>query len=227
MLLHLETAGAVCSAALSNNGNLVAYRESAEPRAHAALLTVFIDELLTEAGIAATDVDAVSLSAGPGSYTGLRIASSVAKGFCYAAGKPLIALNTLQLMASGFMQENTVEGDFLICPMIDARRDEVFSAVYSADLSIAVSPAPELLTAESYTELLQKQTVYFIGDGAVKFSAMLGAKPNANFSTGFYLKAKHQIWLATQKFDAQQFEDVAYFEPDYLKEFYTTAVVKK
>jgi tRNA threonylcarbamoyladenosine biosynthesis protein TsaB len=227
MLLHLETAGAVCSAALSNNGNLVAYRESAEPRAHAALLTVFIDELLTEAGIDAMGVDAVSLSAGPGSYTGLRIASSAAKGFCYAAGKPLIALNTLQLMAWGFLQENTVEGNFVICPMIDARRDEVFSAVYNADLSIAVSPAPELLTSQSYAVLLQKQTVYFIGDGAVKFNAMLDAKPNANFNTGFYLKAKHQVLLATQKFDAKQFEDVAYFEPDYLKEFYTTATIKK
>lgn len=227
MLLHLETAGAVCSAALSHNGNLVAYRESAEPRAHAALLTVFIDELLTEAGIDASAVDAVSLSAGPGSYTGLRIASSVAKGFCYAAGKPLITLNTLQLMAAGFMQENTVEGNALICPMIDARRDEVFSAVYSADLTIVKAPAPELLTAESYAELITKQPVHFIGDGAAKFSAMLGNKPNANFSTGFYLKAMHQIVLATEKFNAQQFEDVAYFEPDYLKEFYTTAVLKK
>ncbi|UPT68312.1 MAG: tRNA (adenosine(37)-N6)-threonylcarbamoyltransferase complex dimerization subunit type 1 TsaB [Sphingobacteriales bacterium JAD_PAG50586_3] len=227
MLLHLETAGAVCSAALSLGGNLVAYRESAEPRAHAALLTVFIDELLTQAGIDAMGIDAVSLSAGPGSYTGLRIASSVAKGFCYAAGKPLIALNTLQLMASGFMQDNEIAGNYLICPMIDARRDEVFSAVYNTDLSIVKAPAPELLTGESYAEMLAKQTVYFIGDGAAKFSVMLGTKPNANFNPGFYLKAKHQAALATQKFENQQFEDVAYFEPDYLKEFYTTAVVKK
>jgi tRNA threonylcarbamoyladenosine biosynthesis protein TsaB len=227
MLLHLETATAVCSAALSHNGVVIANRESAEPRAHAAMLTVFIDELLTEAGITAYDVDAVSLSVGPGSYTGLRIASSVAKGFCYAANKPLIALNTLQLMASGFLQDNAIEGGFLICPMIDARRDEVFSAIYNSKLDVVQPPAPELLTIDSYAERLTQQPVYFIGDGAVKFNALLGNKPNANFDLGFYLKAQHQAVLATQKFENKDFVNVAYFEPDYLKEFYTTAVVKK
>ena len=223
MLLHLETATAVCSAALSNNGTLVGYRQSAEPRAHAAVLTVFIDELLAEAGITAYDVDAVSLSAGPGSYTGLRIASSVAKGFCYAAGKPLIALNTLKLMASGFMQEHTLEGDFLICPMIDARRDEVYSALYNSKMEEVKAPAPELITSDSYADVLVDKPIYFIGDGAVKFAALIGEKPNANFNPEFFLKAKHQILLATEKFANKTFEDVAYFEPDYLKEFYTTA----
>jgi tRNA threonylcarbamoyladenosine biosynthesis protein TsaB len=223
MLLHLETATAVCSAALSNNGALVGHRQSAEPRAHAAVLTVFIDELLAEAGITAYDVDAVSLSAGPGSYTGLRIASSVAKGFCYAAGKPLLALNTLQLMASGFVQENNPEGDYLICPMIDARRDEVYSALYNSRLEEVKAPAPELITVDSYADLLADKPIYFIGDGAVKFAALIGEKPNANFNPDFFLKAKHQILLATEKFANKAFEDVAYFEPDYLKEFYTTA----
>ena len=169
MLLHLETATAVCSAALSHNGAVIATRESAEPRAHAAMLTVFIDELLTEAGITAYDVDAVSLSAGPGSYTGLRIASSAAKGFCYAANKPLIALNTLQLMASGFLQDNAVEGGFLICPMIDARRDEVFSAIYNSKLDVVQPPAPELLTVDSYTAQVAQEFFALAAEGGEFF----------------------------------------------------------
>jgi tRNA threonylcarbamoyladenosine biosynthesis protein TsaB len=107
--------------------------------------------------------------------------------------------------------------------MIDARRDEVYSALYNSKLDIVQSPAPELITTESYAEILSKQPVYFMGDGAVKFAALIGIKPNAKFNPAFYLKAKHQVALATQKFANKEFEDVAYFEPNYLKEFYTTA----
>lgn len=227
MLLHLETATEICSAALSHNGQLLGYKESAEPRAHAAVLTVFIDELLTEAGIDATGVDAVSISAGPGSYTGLRIASSVAKGFCYAAGKPLIALDTLSIMADGFIQENSGQlNNALICPMIDARRDEVYTAVYNTAMDAVLPPAPLILTAQSYNGILTSQAVWFIGNGSEKFAVMLGSNPQANFNTTFYPKASHQIAAATQRFLKGKFDDVAYFEPNYLKEFYSTSKPK-
>lgn len=219
MLLHLETATAVCSAALSHNGKLIGYTESAEPRAHAQVLTVFIQQLLQEANITAEQVEAVSISAGPGSYTGLRIASSVAKGFCYAANIPLIALNTLEIMASGYLEENNLT--VTIAPMIDARRDEVFTAVYDGGLNPQLPPTPLLLTAESYAEFLT-EPVHFIGDGAAKFEAVIAPKANVVFAPAFYPKASHQVKLARQKFTAKQFEDVAYFEPNYLKEFYTT-----
>jgi tRNA threonylcarbamoyladenosine biosynthesis protein TsaB len=226
MLLHLETAGAVCSAALSHNGQLLAYKESAEPRAHAAVLTIFIAELLAEVGIDAYGVDAVSISSGPGSYTGLRIASSVAKGFCYAASKPLIALDTLSILAQGFIEDFKPAPETLICPMIDARRDEVFTAVFSQQLHVVLNAAPVVLTAEWVKDLLSQHKVNFVGDGCAKFNAMIGLNANAGFFPAFYAKALHQITPATQKFDKQQFEDVAYFEPNYLKEFYTTATLK-
>lgn len=221
--MHLETAGAVCSAALSHNGVLLGYKESAEPRAHAAVLTVFIAELLAGAGINAYGIDAVSISSGPGSYTGLRIASSVAKGFCYAAGKPLIAIDTLSILAQGFIEEHQPEAKSLVCPMIDARRDEVFTAVYNQQLQVVVAAAPVILTPAWANNLLAETTVHFIGDGSAKFATMLGPNAHAAFIPGFYAKASHQIKPATHKFDKQRFEDVAYFEPNYLKEFYTTA----
>jgi tRNA threonylcarbamoyladenosine biosynthesis protein TsaB len=226
MLLHLETAGAVCSAALSHNGQLLGYKESAEPRAHAAVLTIFIAELLAEAGIDAYGVDAVSISSGPGSYTGLRIASSVAKGFCYAAGKPLLALDTLSILAQGFIEDFKPAAGALVCPMIDARREEVFTAVYNQQLHVVTSAAPVVLTANWANNLLAENTINFVGDGCAKFATMLGVNTNAQFFPAFYAKAQHQISPATHMFDKQQFEDVAYFEPNYLKEFYTTATLK-
>lgn len=222
MLLHLETATAVCSAALSHNGQVIGYRESAEPRAHAAVLTIFIDELLTEAGIEATAVDAVCISSGPGSYTGLRIASSVAKGFCYAAQKPLIAIDTLSIMAAGFGIENsTISQNALLCPMIDARRSEVFTALYTVDLTPVLPSAPMVLDEQSLAEYLTSNPICFMGDGVAKFEAMISGNSNALFYPTFYPKASHQVHLAEAKFAANAFEDIAYFEPNYLKEFYS------
>jgi len=222
MLLHLETATAVCSAALSHKGQIVAYLESGEPRAHAAVLTIFIEELLGIAGIEAADVDAVSISSGPGSYTGLRIASSVAKGFCYAAQKPLIAIDTLSIMAAGFVMDNkNIAPGALLCPMIDARRSEVFTALYWADLTTVLPPAPMVLDEQSLAQHLTLNPIYFIGDGATKFEAMIEENSHAVFYPTFYPKANHQLKLAEAKFANNAFEDIAYFEPNYLKEFYS------
>lgn len=222
MLLHLETATAICSAALSHNRQILGYRQSAEPRAHAAVLTVFIEELLAEAGIEAMAVNAVCISSGPGSYTGLRIASSVAKGFCYAAQKPLIAIDTLSIMAAGFLIDNNeITKDVLLCPMIDARRSEVFTALYTTELEALLPPAPMVLDEQSLVEYLAKNQVYFMGDGVAKFEAMIGGNSNAIFYPTFYPKASHQIALAEAKFAANAFEDIAYYEPNYLKEFYS------
>lgn len=222
MLLHLETATDVCSAALSHNGKLLGYKESAEPRVHAAMLTVFITELLHDAGIEANAVDAVSISSGPGSYTGLRIASSVAKGFCYATGKPLIALDTLQIMAAGYKEEFNADANALLCPMIDARRDEVYTAMFSNNLQPVLASAPLILTADSFANYSDK-IICFFGNGAPKFSLMLAGQTNRIFTEGFYPKARHQVNLGTLYFAKGSFADVAYFEPNYLKEFYTPA----
>lgn len=220
MLLHLETATDVCSAALSHNGKLLGYKESAEPRVHAAMLTVFITELLHDAGIEANAVDAVSISSGPGSYTGLRIASSVAKGFCYATGKPLIALDTLQIMAAGYKEEFNVDANALLCPMIDARRDEVYTALFDIDLHPLLASAPLILSPRSFADYTEK-TICFFGSGAHKFNTLLGEQPTRLFMAGFYPKARHQVNLGTLYYAKGSFADVAYFEPNYLKEFYT------
>lgn len=220
MLLHLETATDVCSAALSHQGRLLGYKESVEPRVHAAMLTVFMEELLRDAGVEAATVDAVSISSGPGSYTGLRIASSAAKGFCYAMGKPLIALDTLEIMAAGFKEEYNIDANALLCPMIDARRDEVYTALFDTRLNSVVASSPLILTANSFADYTDN-IICFFGSGAPKFSLLLGEQPTRLFTHGFYPKARHQMGLATQKYNSKQFTDVAYFEPNYLKEFYT------
>jgi tRNA threonylcarbamoyladenosine biosynthesis protein TsaB len=217
LILHIETASPVCSVALSRDGNIIGLRESSEEKSHAVRLTLFIDELLKEQGIGPSSLDAVSLSMGPGSYTGLRIGTSVAKGFAYGAGIPLIGLPTLKILAAGFIaKHHPKEG--LLCPMLDARRMEVYTALFDITLNEHLPTEAHILDEGSFQEYLLSQPVYFFGSGSTKTPEVI-RHPNAIQGGPFPLSAAFQSELAEQEFARGAFLDTAYFEPHYLKEF--------
>lgn len=224
-ILQIETATQVCSAALSQNGKTIALKELEAQNIHAAHLTLFIDEVMQQAGLDYKDLDAVAVSQGPGSYTGLRIGVSTAKGICFAVEKPLIAIPTLQLMAKGFLE---AEPDYqgLVCPMIDARRMEVFTALYDERLQEHMPVSAEIIAENAYAAQLSEGKITFIGDGAMKCSAVIQAE-NARFSALNFNTAAHMSMLAFQAFQQSEFQDVAYFEPYYLKDFLITPPKKR
>ncbi len=225
LILNIETSTQVCSASIAKNGKVIAFKESFEDRSHASLLTVFIDELLSENGIKPDYLEAVCVSEGPGSYTGLRIGVSVAKGICYAKNIPLIAANTLQAMAS--MASNKITGEKnLLCPMIDARRMEVYSAVFNSDITQIRKTIAEIIDEHSYAKELLLNKIAFFGDGADKCKQLI-KHDNALFIDGIYPSAKYMAPLAQKAFNNKQFKDVAYFEPFYLKDFVATIPKKK
>lgn len=223
IILHLDTANQFCSVALSSANQLIALRETNEKNAHSRVITLFIDEILNETHISPTDLHAVAVSMGPGSYTGLRIGVSAAKGLCYAIDKPLISVSTLQAMAAGTIariQNLPIQKEGLIfCPMIDARRMEVYSALYSENLKELRDIRAQVIDENSFAEELKKNVIVFSGDGAEKCKDILSSNKNALFVDDFHTSAKYMISIADKKFANQQFEDVAYFEPFYLKEF--------
>lgn len=216
-ILLLETATPVCSAVLERDGKTIAERHSNEPNAHSSKLAVFIDELIKESRVKISDLDAVCISSGPGSYTGLRIGVSSAKGICYALGIPLLAVPTLQNMASLFFARNK-EYDGLVCPMIDARRMECYTAIYSRD-GIVRNTTAEVIETGIYDEWLDKGLVTFIGDGAEKTKSVLGSHRNARYEPDFIVSAEGMTAIAEEKWRKGEVEDVAYFEPYYLKDF--------
>lgn len=212
-ILNIETATKNCSVSLAKNGETILCKEIAEQGySHAEKLHVFIEEVLKESGISAQDLKAIAISKGPGSYTGLRIGVSAAKGLCYALGIPLIALDTLQVLAQKVVVDNG-----LIVPMIDARRMEVYSAVFDCNHTKIKEVQAEILTTESYSEITD--AVYFIGDCQEKCRAVL-EKDNFHFLPNIiYPSANEMSSLSFEKFNKNAFEDVAYFEPFYLKDF--------
>jgi tRNA threonylcarbamoyladenosine biosynthesis protein TsaB len=224
-ILQIETATQVCAVAISIDGKTVAIKEEAAQNIHAAKLTLFIEEVMKSVGIGYHQLDAVAVSKGPGSYTGLRIGVSTAKGLCFALDKPLIGINTLEMMASGFLAENANYGG-LVCPMIDARRMEVFTAVYTNQLVEFESVNAKIVDEKSFILELDQHFVTFIGDGAAKCREVL-AHQNAHFSTTNYNAAANMSTLAKLAFDQRKFEDVAYFEPFYLKDFVFTTPKNK
>jgi tRNA threonylcarbamoyladenosine biosynthesis protein TsaB len=163
------------------------------------------------------DIDALAVSKGPGSYTGLRIGTSTAKGLCYALDKPLIAIDTLQSMASAALDNR--EKPTLFCPMLDARRMEVYCAMYDVDLQVKFPVSAVVVDEDTFSDILDKQKVLFFGDGAAKCHAVLGANPAATFDLEYQLSASSMIMLSHTKYAVGEFEDVAYFQPYYLKEF--------
>lgn len=221
MILQIETATSSCSVALARDGNVLAFKELNERNVHAEVITVFIDSLIISAGIKYADLDAVAVSCGPGSYTGLRIGVSTAKGLCFALDKPLIAIETLSTMADGIIKQEGYKGadDILLCPMIDARRMEVFTAVFTAGGERVRPTAAEIIDENSFAGLLKNNKLLFFGDGAEKCRAVLSKNPNAVFFPGFINSAAHLTRRATEKFNNKDFENVARFEPYYLKDF--------
>ncbi len=219
-ILHIDTATPQCSVALSDGSRLLDLRETGEKNAHSRVVTIFMDELLKAAALEPADLDAVAVSKGPGSYTGLRIGVSTAKGLCYALEKPLIGIATLETMAAGMRQmAGSVAEDAWFCPMIDARRMEVYSALYDRQLKQVREIRAEVIDADSFGEALKQHRIFFGGDGAAKCKALLESNPNAVFLDDFVPSAAYMTGLALQKFRDQEFEDVAYFEPFYLKDF--------
>lgn len=244
-IILIETSTALCSVALAEDGAITAYRESSAPKAHASLTAVFVQEVLAERGIGLNDCDAVCVSMGPGSYTGLRVGVSTAKGLCFGSGKPLIAVGTLDTLVaqasapaeaeanvepqSGLYPRATasvgagVEFRYVI-PMIDARRMEVYAAVFENGKQITET-APAIIDENSYAEYLEQGPCLFIGDGAGKCADVI-KHPNATFCQ-CHPKASSMLAPAQEALKENRFEDVAYFEPFYLKEFVATVSKKK
>ena len=215
IILNIETATKNCSVSISDKGNLLAISEINEGKfSHAEKLHTFILDVIKEAGLKMKDLDAIGISKGPGSYTGLRIGVSAAKGLCYALDKPLISIPTLDSMAR---QVSLEKGD-LVVPMLDARRMEVYSAVFDHQYRQIRETKAEILDADSFTKALIAGKVYFVGDGAEKCSELI-KHDNAIFLSDIYPSAKEMTIMSDQKYKASDFEDVAYFEPFYLKDF--------
>jgi universal bacterial protein YeaZ len=228
LILNIETATDVCSVALAKDNQLIDFRENTEGRSHASTLTVFIEELFTQNKITPAQLDAVSVSMGPGSYTGLRIGVSAAKGLCYGAGKPLIAVSTLQSMTAGFISRNALAGEkeSWFCPMIDARRLEVYTAFFNSLAGFESEISAEIVDENSFADILAVHKTYFFGNGSDKCSSII-RHPNAQFTGGFLPSAKDMIAISEKLFEQKEFKDVAYFEPFYLKDFVATVAKNK
>ena len=225
-ILLLETATAVCSVELAVDGRIVASRKSTEPNAHSSKLAVFVGEVMDETSTAFSDLDAVCVSSGPGSYTGLRIGVSAAKGLCYAHDIPLIAVETLQGMANLFLMQNP-DFEGFVCPMIDARRMEVYTAMFDNKGVRLEETSAEVIGPESFGGYLAKGDVAFVGDGADKTKEILGVHPNAVYGLPFDFSAQGLLAEAHRHYTEGIFEDVAYFEPFYLKDFVAKKPVVK
>ena len=220
-IILIETSTALCSAALAEDGVITSYRESAAPKAHASLTAVFVQEMLAERRLTLADCDAVCVSMGPGSYTGLRVGVSTAKGLCFGSGKPLMAVGTLDTLVA----QAETNGYKYIIPMIDARRMEVYTAVFTPDGQQITETAPAIIDENSFTRQLEEGAVLFIGDGAGKCADVI-RHPNAHFCQ-CHPKASAMLSPALKAYKEKRFEDVAYFEPFYLKEFVATVSKKK
>ena len=221
LILYLETATEVCSVVLAENEKLIAEKHSSEPRLHAQLLTVFIGQLLKETGYSFQQLDAICVSKGPGSYTGLRIGVAVAKGLCFALEKPLIAVNTLYSMTICMIDELgkrgiTNQSERLFCPMIDARRMEVYMAIFDL-LGKEIFPTKAVILDNETLKDYDNNKLIFFGDGAFK----LKGNPvlDARIIDNFQISASGMIIEGIKRYKDGQFEDIAYFEPFYLKEF--------
>lgn len=224
LILQIETATQVCSIALSANGDTIMSRDVDEPNVHAARLTLLIAEVMHANGLSYSDLAAVAVSKGPGSYTGLRIGVSTAKGLCYAADLPLIGIDTLAGMAEGFVavHASQIGENIRLNPMVDARRMEVYSAIYDHRLRSIRPPQAVIVDDRSFDGLAMHQKIILFGTGADKFAHQFANHSQVEVLPGFKNSASHLSGLAYKAFMNGDFADVAYFEPYYLKNFVAT-----
>jgi tRNA threonylcarbamoyladenosine biosynthesis protein TsaB len=218
-ILNIETSTEVCSVALAKDGKLFFKKEETEGLNHSKLLTVFIEDIFKENNIDLKELDAVAVSKGPGSYTGLRIGVSVAKGLCYGLNIPLIAIDSLEVL--GFHAALNTNEEMLFCPMIDARRMEVYTALYNAQGKEIKPVSAEIIETDFLSELLKDNKILFFGNGAEKCKEQI-THPNASFDGPTKTSAQYMLTLTEEKYINKQFEDLAYFEPYYLKNFVAT-----
>lgn len=219
LILSLETATSVCSVAIHEKGILKGSNTFYLEKSHSSLLVPMIDSLIERCGYEKKGLDAIAVSEGPGSYTGLRIGVSTAKGYCYALEIPLIAVNTLYGLSSQVAK--FINKGKMLCPMIDARRMEVYTCLFDHHLEVVKSTHPLVVEEDSFEDQLDKGEILFFGNGADKCKSII-KHPNAIFIDDLEPSADHIGYLAYQKFIKSAFEDVAYFEPFYLKEFRAT-----
>ena len=224
-IILIETSTALCSVALAEDGVITAYKESSAPKAHASLTAVFIDEILKDKGLTMSDCKAVCVSMGPGSYTGLRVGVSTAKGLCFGSGLPLIAVGTLDTLVAQAQVSGQIGNARYVVPMVDARRMEVYTAIFTPEGKQITETAPMIIDENSFAEQLAEGEVLFIGDGAGKCADVI-KHPNAKFIQ-CNPQASAMLSPAMAAYKEKRFEDVAYFEPFYLKEFVATVSKKK
>ncbi|MGB3145759.1 MAG: tRNA (adenosine(37)-N6)-threonylcarbamoyltransferase complex dimerization subunit type 1 TsaB [Maribacter sp.] len=216
LILNLETSTTNCSVSLAKDGEILTLKElNSENYSHAEKLHVFIDEVMQESGKQLQDLDALAVSKGPGSYTGLRIGVSAAKGLCYALDKPLIAVSTLKSMASQLISEDE---NTTIIPVLDARRMEVYSAVFDGQLHQIRETRAEIIDENSFQDYRDLKSVHFLGSGAEKIKEVLSGE-HITYHCDVIPSAKEMASISNQKFTKNDFEDLAYFEPYYLKDF--------
>jgi len=233
LILHIETATDICSVALSEKDQLLSLVESGQERSHARLLNAFIRKTFSDSSKELKQIDAVAISKGPGSYTGLRIGVSTAKGIAFALKKPLLASGTLENMAFGAANHQAIRDliqkhgkNLLLCPMLDARRMEVYAGFYTTEISMVREVSADVIDEQSYSGIMKEYNVCFFGNGAPKCKDVLD-HPNAHFIEGINPSASQMILPVLSRYEKKQFEDVAYFEPFYLKDFVATKPRKK
>lgn len=218
-ILSIETSTDVCSVAVSQDGAVIFSKEDHGTHNHSVKLGVFVDEALSFTDNHAIPLDAVAVSGGPGSYTGLRIGTSMAKGICYGRDLKLLAVPTLEtLCVPVLLEHEEIEPDALLCPMLDARRMEVYAEVFDRALNVVRDIHADVVDENTYRELLDKHVIYFFGDGAAKCMETIN-HPNARLIRGIDPLAKNMMPLAEKRMAEEKFEDVAYYVPFYLKDF--------
>jgi len=220
LILNIETATNVCSVALALDGKILSLRENKEGQSHARILTTLIAECLAESGNKISNLQAISVSKGPGSFTGLRIGVATAKGLCFALDLPLISVNSLQAMAFKLHSEIPTNENALFCPMIDARRMEVYSAIIGQDMEFVSPTSATIIQPGSFAEFIEKSPVFFFGDGIKKTIQLIGNHENAIYFETFEPSASGMVNFSEKSYNLGAFENVAFFEPFYLKDFY-------
>ena len=232
LIINLETATRICSVALASDGNILGLKQSDEEKSHASSLTLFVEDLLKKQSLKATNLDAIAVSKGPGSYTGLRIGVSTAKGLTYALGKPLIGIATLSSLSYGAAQNPAVKElvsnktQVLFCPMLDARRMEVYTALYKPDGEIVEHVSAKIIDKNSYNKILDQYSILFFGNGSGKCRDIIHHS-NAHFLEGIECSAGFMVEQSEKAYQQKKFENVAYFEPFYLKDFVATIPKRK